>query len=247
MLSILERWYAERDAVAFLNLVVAESDRAKNTIDLCREILQFVQDHIEKHKEIRSYIVRNSDNFDLLDVQHQDWVEKLKKIISDPQPWHNMPSYNKLRREIDAVISSKRDALRTDISNNYSKVFDDLHKVAQSTSADESILPSKDSVVDSKTASDSLATLQLNCNTDDFYDLWVARLTAPPQPVSTQPVSAQPISAQQVAAPVVRRISLDTRNTSRLTTQSDVEAYLDGLRRQLMKYIDNGETVMVVK
>jgi hypothetical protein len=40
-------------------------------------------------------------------------------------------------------------------------------------------------------------------------------------------------------------ISVDTRSTKPIKTAEDVEEYLDVMRKQLMKYIDNGDSIMV--
>ena len=105
-----------------------------------------------------------------------------------------------------------------------------------------------DNVIYIKTHTDSIANLKLNLNTDEYYKIEASKiLSSVPTPPSPKPgENGNAGTPTPPPAPRVKSVRLSTRSTSKLSSAHDVDEYLNNLRSQLMRHIDNGEEIVVM-
>lgn len=249
MLQLFQSWTAERDIVKYFNLVVADSAKAKSLMDQCREVIQFKEDQLPKYLEFLKYYEDNHDNFRFLDDAQYQWTENFAAIKTDERPMDRMPSYRKLKADIENALSAKRKALCDEIAANYNSVHEQLKEVAEDNGVDVSILPDFTHIIQAKSSYSNLYTLKDNCNTQDFYQDWVNKIIAakpkPSQPSCVSEMDNDPAPAKPIRT--TKSISLNTLTTKTLTSESEVDAYLSGLKKQLMQHINNNEDVIIIK
>jgi len=55
------------------------------------------------------------------------------------------------------------------------------------------------------------------------------------------------LALERHQSPTVRQASLQTKTKLPLTNEEDIDRYLSGLKQQLLKLLDGGNSVMIVK
>ena len=242
----LVEWQAIRDYSAFFEKVVSDSTEAKNIIDDGKRVREFCNDQFDSYKQCCQFATENDANWgDLDSVAHQAAME-FRKILTDACPMPMMPEYLRHRRMLTAKLEEVKRELRSRIEKAYKETEEQLVGIAKEQGVPYTA--NIDNVILIKTQPQNIANLKLNCNTDDYYKEQVAKILAsvpaPPQPSDDTPA---PDSQQRIPQPTpIKNIRLSTRSSSKLATAQDVENYLNNLRSQLMRHIDNGEEILIL-
>ena len=146
-------------------------------------------------------------------------------------------------------MNDVRSELRNQITDAYNKAFDELETVAAGQNVPFSVLSDKNSVILTNTTSDNIAILKNNVSTEQFYKIEVAKIFNYVKP-NTQPVKPDHHNEPEnetPSQPKVRQVSLKTKTKLPLKSKDDIEVYLDGLREQLNKLLENCDSVMIIK
>ena len=243
----LTEWQAVRDYATFFNKVVADREEAKALMDEGKRVREFCDDQLNAYKECCQFARDNEANWEDLDSEAKAAAEEFKKILTDKMPMNSMPAYRQklrlLRAKLDEVKNRLRDEIRT--------AFLETEQQIVNFAAEQSVAYTSnvDSIIQSKTLSQSIATLKLNRITDDYYAEQTGRiLSAAHAAIPTPPSNTGGSTTTPPPAPTprVKNVRLSTRSTSKLTTSQDVDNYLANLRAQLMRHIDNGEEIIVI-
>ena len=243
----LTEWQAVRDYATFFNKVVADREEAKALMDEGKRVREFCDDQLNAYKECCQFARDNEANWEDLDSEAKAAAEEFKKILTDKMPMNSMPAYRQklrlLRAKLDEVKNRLRDEIRT--------AFLETEQQIVNFAAEQSVAYTSnvDSIIQSKTLSQSIATLKLNRITDDYYAEQTGRiLSAAHAAIPTPPSNTGGSTTTPPPAPTprVKNVRLSTRSTSKLTTSQDVDNYLANLRAQLMRHIDNGEEIIVM-
>ena len=242
----LVEWQAIRDYSAFFEKVVSDSTEAKNIIDDGKRVREFCNDQLDSYKQCCQFATENEANWGDLDSEAHQAAMEFKKILSDARPMQRMPEYLRYRRMLTAKLEDVKRDLRTRIEKAYRETEEQLIGIAKEQGAPYT--SNVDNVILIKQQPQNIANLKLNCNTDDYYKEQVAKILssipAPPKPSGDTPA---PGSQQRTPQPTpIKNIRLSTRSSSKLATAQDVENYLNNLRSQLMRHIDNGEEILVL-
>ena len=85
-----------------------------------------------------------------------------------------------------------------------------------------------------------------------YYEKEVQRamtmIPQPPKPVDpADPADQNKDVKPEPPKPVTKLITVPTLTTKPMKTAQDVEEYLDGIRKYLMKFIENGESILPKK
>ncbi|MBR1879559.1 MAG: hypothetical protein IJ804_02230, partial [Prevotella sp.] len=243
-MAIVNEWKDIRDNAAFFKKVVADKDQAKDLMDKWKQILQFHDDQLSKYKEFVEFVRGSQYDFPELSADVQPRVQALKSILDDEWPIDKMPTYKKLVQEVKYNIVEKVKELKTEIINVYKEVFEILKKVAEQAGAVGYTV--NENVLTSAVAPNSILALKPKLDTQSFYESEVKRIMSlvpqkPKPPVGPGKADGEP----EPPKPMTKLISLKTTTTKQLKTAQDVDEYLAELRKQLMKYIDNGESILV--
>ncbi len=233
-IELFESWLGERDPLKFFNLIIAAKDEAKKLIDKCREVVQFTHDQLDIYKQLLRFQDENQYNFPFVPMELQGAVADFCKLKDDPWPIAGLRGYIKLQRQLTGILDGVRHDLRRQVSDAYTETFRQLRLICEKNKVGTDILAKEDVTIQLKTAPTNILQLQNNLSTDAFYQEQVAKILAAAKPDSN-------------GGHAVRNITLRTKTSHPLQTTADIDDYLSHLRTQLMKAMENGDSVMVIK
>lgn len=219
-LDLLECWAAERDHKKFFELVIAESEKAKDIFDRCKAVITFANDMLEPYKKMRLFVEQNQDNFSFL--AEKDKVKQLRAILTDEWPMPNMKTYNQLKRDLEKALEAVKKEKRTEIVKRYKIVFEDLKQMCAEQDVEYRV--DEGHVVQQMTGSDNLYVLNNNLNTSDYRSEQVKEIMSKKAATSKRRV---------------RMVSLHTGSTTPLNSEAAVDAYLAKLKTQLMNIVNS--------
>ena len=234
-IELFESWLGERDPLKFFNLVIAAKNEVKTLIDKCKEVVQFTHDQLYVYKKLIQFQDDNQYNFSFIPIELQGAVSDFCKLKDDPWPIAGLRGYIKLQRQLSGILDGVRDDKRSKVRNAYTETFRQLRHICEKNNVDVNILPKEDVVISLKTAPSNLLQLQNNLSTDEFYQEQVVKILAAAK------------NDDDDDDKKVKNITLNTKTMHPLQTTADIDDYLSRLRTQLMKAIENGDSVMVVR
>lgn len=176
VIHLFEEWEAKRDPIQFFNAIIQGQDKGKELVDRYKEIKQFADDQLSRYIDFLRYIENNKENFDFLPEDKKLSADNFKKLTTDDAPFERMPSYNKLKKEIESALNEIKKGLCAEITANYEKAFTDLQGVCKENGVQENILPDLQATIVSKTGTDNLYALKDNRSTDELYTYWVEEI-----------------------------------------------------------------------
>lgn len=168
-----------------------------------------------------------------------------------------MPAYIKMRKAIETQLQQKRKELVETVTARYNAVFDELEKYAEEMHVSRDKFARRDTTISLNTGTNNFYALQANADTSSFYEEQMHRINAaipskpytPPTPPdngggSVHDDGGQPAPPQ--SRPRVRKIvRLNTHTTEPMHTEADVDRYLQSLKAQLMRYINEDNDIIV--
>lgn len=234
-IDLYESWLNERDPLKFFNLVIAAKDEAKVLIDKCKEVVQFTHDQLDTYKQLIQFQDGNQYNFPFVPMEMQRAVTDFCKLKNDPWPISGLRGYIKLQRQLSGILNSVRDNLRSQVRDAYTDTFRQLRHICEKNNVDVNILANEDVTIHLKTSPSNILQLKNNLSTDEFYQEQVVKILAATKDDDNDDEKK------------VKNITLNTKTSHPLETTADIDDYLSRLRTQLMKAIENGDSVMVVR
>ena len=256
-ITLMEQWLTVRDPQKFFETIIAARDEAARLFDRCKSINMFYGEQFDRYKGVRKFMDDNRDNFDFLPAEGQETVAALRAIHTDEEPWTKMPAYIKMRKAIEAQLQQKRKELVETVTTRYNAVFDELERYAEEMHVPRDKFALRDSTITRQTNTGNFYALQANADTSSFYEEQMHRINAsipskpytPPTPSvnggnSVHDDGGQPTPPQP--RPRVRKIvRLNTHTTEPMHTEADVDRYLQSLKAQLMRYINDDNDIIV--
>ena len=234
-IDLFESWLNERDPLKFFNLVIADKDEAKVLIDKCKEVVQFTHDQLDTYKQLIQFQTDNQYNFPFVPMEMQGAVTDFNKLKNDPWPISGLRGYIKLQRQLSGILNSVRDDLRSQVRDAYTDTFRQLRHICEKNNVDVNILAKEDVTIHLKTSPSNILQLKNNLSTDEFYQEQVVKILTATKDDDNDDEKK------------VKNITLNTKTSHPLETTADIDDYLSRLRTQLMKAIENGDSVMVIK
>ena len=249
-IELFESWLAERDQLKYFNAVIQKQAAARDIIDKCKEVVQFTHDQLDNYQGLLSFVASNNYNFTVLPENLQEKVSEILKISTDERPFGSvLRKYLKIQLDLSKALNTVRSELRQQITDAYNKAFDDLESVAKGQNVPLTVLSDKSATILSNTTPDNIAILQNNVSADQFYQSEVAKIFSyeHPKKDNTKPDNQNTPGNENHNQPKVRQASLKTKTKLPLKSKDDIENYLDGLREQLNKLLEDSDSVMIVK
>ncbi len=234
-IDLFEKWLSERDPLKFFQAVIADREKAHVLIDRCKEVVQFTHDQLHTYRTLRQFVDDNQYNFAFVPMDIQGAVGEITKVKDDPWPIAGLRGYIKLQRQLSGALDEVRNKLRCQVREAYAETFTQLREICLKSKVKEDILPNEDATIHLKSSPSNILQLQNNLSTDAFYQEQVkAILEAMPKDDDGKEKE-------------VKQITLNTKTPHPLQTIADIDAYLSKLRTQLIRVIENGDSVMVIK
>lgn len=249
-ISELSRWNSEREPKKFFEQIINARQSAKALIDKRKMIGEFITDQLAKYKIICDFVDDNRDNWLFLPESCADTVKSLKSIINEPWPIDKMVPYNKMMRELNAHLEEVKKIKILEIERIYNDIFDQLEKFATSKNVDRNSFAKRDISIMQKKNSSNILMLENNINTsNDFYneqlDIIIKHIPIPHIP-KDKPESKDTKNEIEIVKQT-RNVKLNIQTFEPLKSEAEIDEYLQGLKKQLMKFIDNNYEVMVTK
>ena len=234
-IDLFEKWLSERDPLKFFQAVIADREKAHVLIDRCKEVVQFTHDQLSTYRTLRQFVDDNQYNFAFVPMDIQGAVGEITKVKDDPWPIAGLRGYIKLQRQLSGALDEVRNKLRCQVREAYAETFTQLREICLKSKVKEDILPNEDATIHLKSSPSNILQLQNNLSTDAFYQEQVkAILEAMPKDDDGKEKE-------------VKQITLNTKTPHPLQTIADIDDYLSKLRTQLIRVIENGDSVMVIK
>ena len=249
-ISELSRWNSEREPKKFFEQIINARQSAKALIDKRKMIGEFITDQLAKYKIICDFVDDNRDNWLFLPESCADTVKSLKSIINEPWPIDKMVPYNKMMRELNAHLEEVKKIKILEIERIYNDIFDRLEKFSTSKNVDRNSFAKRDISIMQKKNSSNILMLENNINTsNDFYneqlDIIIKHIPIPHIP-KDKPESKDTKNEIEIVKQT-RNVKLNIQTFEPLKSEAEIDEYLQGLKKQLMKFIDNNYEVMVTK
>ena len=220
-------------------------------IDKCKEVAQFTHDQLPNYRQLRQFAKDNEYNFPFVPIDDQDKVTEFVKIENDPWPIENLRTYIKQMRDLKYSLDQVREGLRNKIRIAYNEVFEYLEKVVKEQNVPLSILPNRENVITVKTTPDNILVLQNNISTDAFYQEQIGKILDYVKQHTPTPPPVEPGTGTQPEPPKpqkkIRQASLQTKTSLPLSSEEDIDHYLNGLKQQILKLLADNDGVMIVK
>ena len=248
--ELFEKWMAERDPQKFFNLVIKDKEIAKSAIDTCREVIDFTRDQMENYKSVIRFVRENNDNFEYVPEEMKEQVAAIKEIETLLWPIR-VRDYMKMKNNLTGAIENVKAEIREKIKRAYQDTHDQLVQACDAEGVPTAILSDVAAIISSKSASNSIPMLKNNVNTDAFFEEQAARIQRKKQEMQPKPV-VTPSDPDKPATPSEPKektvtVALHTRTITPLKSEQEVDTYLKKLKDQLMKQIEEGKSVMVIK
>ena len=253
-IDLFDGWLAERDPQTYFQAVIDKQQEARELIDKCKEVAQFTHDQLENYRQLRQFAKDNQYNFPFVPGNYQEHVNQFMKIEDDPWPIEGLRSYIKLMRELKAILDEVRESMREKIRTAYNEQFDYLEKVAKEQNVPLTILANRENVITVKTTPDNILVLQNNISTDAFYQEQIGKILdyankhkQEDKKDDKQDDKQDDGKKEEKKQPKIRQASLQTKTSIPLSTEEDIDRYLNGLRQQLLKLLVDHDSVMIIK
>lgn len=259
-----ETWAANRDAVKFFTAVIADREEAKALVDKRKQLSSFYESFVKDrggYVTMLEFIRGNEENFNHLTGDDKTNANNLKALLTDEWPIDSMRAYNKLKTAVETALKTLRDDYIQKVKDAYTKAYEELKNLASNEGVDTAIIETAEHAASSKITTSNLDSLKSNVNTDQYYQINVDKISSE----KARKVAAKPGFGSSTSSavsgyggqsgnsgvtvfqqPKSRTLRLSTRTTRILRNSADVDAYLENLKSQIMRHIDNNEEVTIL-
>lgn len=259
-----ETWAANRDAVKFFTAVIADREEAKALADKRKQLSSFYESFVKDrggYVTMLEFIRGNEENFNHLTGDDKTNADNLKALLTDEWPIDSMRAYNKLKTAVESALRTLRNDYIQKVMDAYTKAYEQLKNLASNEGVDTAIIETAEHAASSKITTSNLDSLKSNVNTDQYYQINVDKISSE----KARKAAAKPGFGSGTSSavsgyggqsgnsgvtvfqqPKSRTLRLSTRTTRILRNSADVDAYLENLKSQIMRHIDNNEEVTIL-
>ena len=225
-------WRQIADIKAFFEAVKADASTAAGEWDFAKEIINFVEgSQWQRYLGLIDFAVENAENVQFLDDGGKANFGYLVVAKDDMKPWQQLPKWIQIKKQTEAAITACRAQKEAQIDTAYSAAFDELEAQAASLGVDKAKFADRATTVAAKKAGNSLMSLENAINSvGNFKSAELAKIITVSTPVAENPV---------------KLVKLNVTSSAPLKDEAGVDAYLGGLKAQLMAEISAGASVIV--
>ena len=257
-----ETWAANRDAVKFFTAVIADREEAKALADKRKQLSSFYESFVKDrggYVTMLEFIRGNEENFNHLTGDDKTNANNLKALLTDEWPIDSMRAYNKLKTAVESALRTLRDDYIQKVKDAYTKAYEELKNLASNEGVDTAIIETAEHAASSKITTSNLDSLMSNVNTDQYYQINVDKISAEKAKKAAAMLGfgsgtssvvsgygGQSDRGQVLRQPKSVTLRLSTRTTRILRNSADVDAYLENLKSQIMRHVDNNEEVTIL-
>ena len=229
-------WKQIADVKTFFDTVAAEASPLAAEWDASKQAMDFVNGkQWQKYLDLIAFADDNAENVQFLDDAGKDGFAHLVAAKEDTKPWSNLPSLIKIRNQTENAFAACRTAKEAQIEAAYSAAFDELETQAANLGVDKSAFADRAATIAAKRAGGSLMALENAINAvASFKESETQRI-----------IAAVPKAEGSQSSATVKSVKLNVSHPTPLKDEEGVDAYLAGLKTQLMVEISAGASVIV--
>ena len=249
--ALFEKWMAVTDVEKFFKTVISQAEEGKKVIDEVKKMRSFFDKQLPIFKRIVDFANINRDNFRFLPEELRPLTDDLLNISRAKWPFV-IKDYKQKMDEVDLALDALRNEIREEIKRNYLETFKQLEQYADSLKVSRELLADRDATIENATRSNNILVLRDHRDTDDFYREQAAKLLmAVPKPDKPDKPDKpgdpdKPDKPDEVHEPKHAFVKLQTRSLSPISSEADIDNYLEIIKTQLMRHLD-GDTIITVE
>lgn len=244
----MEQWTNIQEPKEFFETIIEAKERVGQLFDKCKNVNGFVNEQLDRYRELLSFLDTNRDNFAFLPEEQRSTLETFRGILKDEKPWESMPSYLKMMRTLKSALEQCRKKLIEKIKENYNKVFDDLDAYAAQVGVSRDKYADREKTIFRNTQSNNFYALEAAADVSDFHEHETQKISdsiPAPQP-NPQPQPGPNPQPQPKPAPRKRKvIHLNTHTTQPMRSEADVDLYLASLKADIMGQMGNDIDIII--
>lgn len=237
----LSEIYQARNIEQMAELVIRQVNTLKVARDINEQIREFLAHNFEAYSEITSFVENNKNNFASLDEGLQVRAKELSDYLkSNREPWNKFPQMKKAYKELIQAINTHKTALNTRVSTLYQHLLEEVEAKQQELGVSNPQLKKDlENTIYHISQEDQLTQLELHeARANEVRADYLKSL---------DDQKAEEEAAKTGTKVVVsRQVSLSTLiKPSTLSTEEEVDTYLNELRKKLMKQLSEHQKIFL--
>lgn len=257
----LGEWLVIRDPKRLFEVLFKEADTTAKLMDQCRNIKDFAEYSISDYDEIKQFCESNEENFNQLDNESRNKVELLKAFFHSENPSDDFKTYKKIYKELKDAVTDKIKTLKVEAKSRYESIFDQLSVLANENKVVPSTYADREYKLKSIASLSSITMLRLTLSqADKFHSDERSKILLEANRAEQERIQKlqQQKRKEEIASgktpttpehvPVVTDfpVSYSLQKPNKiLTTESDVDTYLSGIRKELLELINDNKKILV--
>ena len=163
--KVLTKIIEMRDQKALFDHLIKFKEDFKKYHDNCKEIEDFINDHLDRYLTIKEFTFDNQLNFESLDEDEERKGEILIEYFSkDDMPGDKFPQISTIYKELSNSLKSLVEKLKKDAEKTYEEVYNDLENQTKHLNIKEpgELYQSKDSKLKLINTEKNISNLKLH-------------------------------------------------------------------------------------
>ena len=225
--------------------VIAQKETLKQQRDEYAQIKDFIMGNISRYNDIKEFLHQNKNNLERLgEKEEQSYAEQYKEIKNfmetEKNPALQFPIVLKQYRTLKKAIEDLINALRNQVIEIYTKIFDELeNSIEEKEGVAKNIIPERSAF---------LVKIE---NTENYNELevWESKSTDfRVQYLKAIAEAEERINGDKPGKTLIKEVNITKKISGKiLTTPEEVEQFLSGLRNSLMVELGKTDSKIILK
>ncbi len=138
---MLSDLYNSRNPDSMVKQILETKEQIKEARDIYMYAEEFIEHHFNGYEQIAQFTEQNKNNFDSLDEIYTVKADELQEYLKkNKEPWETFPQMKKAYKELNDAIKERIGILKTEVTETYEKIFDEIEKQRQALNIDDASL-----------------------------------------------------------------------------------------------------------
>jgi len=229
--NLLDGWARLRDPKAMFEAVIGGEEDGKEAMDAVEAIKGFA--HLSKYREIKEFMQSRAGDLQSLDDQDQTKAAEVNDFLTSTDPASGMRVANQQYNELKSALDAKLSALKGDVKSEYEQVFVELNREREQHGVEVNLTNPEVKMRDIEGAT-SIGQLQrLKLGASDFREQELKKI------LDAVNAEAGPDAPSMNATFTMRK------HASSISSEGELDEYLNKTREDLKKLLDEGKTIIL--
>lgn len=229
----LNTWIGNRDPKKLFKSFTESQDDSKELFDLAKGMEDFVNANLRDYKQLRSFVNDNKENFKELRNDDQLKAQSIDEFTKLNDPRREFRHAKKAYDELSEALKTYTIELKKEVKKVHEAIFVELEKEAKKRKVEANKYANKEYIINGIDNINSIALLKnKNLNASNFKSAELQKI-----------IAATPVSdGGKVAESASYYI---TKGVSTITSVEEMEAYLDAVRAEMLKILNENKTIIL--